>query len=256
MKTIIITLLISFAVQTLFFIFAASFKTDKVTDLSYGLTFFIIVIALLFLAPQLTIPVITLVSMVAIWAIRLAAYLFQRILKIKKDKRFDGIREDFLKFAQFWFFQGLTVWMIMIPFTLYLTKQVDPQLKPLNLLGLFIWLSGLIIETVADAQKFKFKSNPENKGRWIETGLWNYSRHPNYFGEILCWVGVFIYTLPSLTGWEYLSVISPIYITSLLLFVSGIPTLEKKYDERYKDNKKYWNYKESTSVLVPWFKSS
>ncbi len=251
---IIITLLISLTVQTLFFIFAASFKTDKVTDLSYGLTFLIIAIALLFLAPQITIPVVILVLMVSVWAVRLAVYLFQRILKIKKDKRFDGIRENFLKFAQFWFFQGLTVWLIMIPSTLYLTQETNQQLKPLNFIGIVIWLVGLVIEGIADAQKFKFKNDPENKGKWIEIGLWKYSRHPNYFGEILCWWGVFIYTISSLMRWEYLGIISPLYITFLLLFVSGVPTLEKKYDERYKDNEEYWDYKENTSVLIPWFK--
>jgi steroid 5-alpha reductase family enzyme len=107
---------------------------------------------------------------------------------------------------------------------------------------------------LADWQKYNFKNKPENKDKWTDVGLWSYSRHPNYFGEILCWVGLFIAALSYLSGIKYLFIISPIYISALLLFVSGIPPLEKRYDEKYRDNERYQQYKASTPLLIPWLK--
>ena len=122
------------------------------------------------------------------------------------------------------------------------------------ILGMIVWLTGLTIETIADSQKFKFKNDPKNKGSWIDTGIWKYSRHPNYFGEISCWWGIFIYSLSFQNGLSWLTIIGPVFITLLIMFVSGIPTLEKKYKERYKDNTDYQKYKNETNLLVPWFK--
>lgn len=243
-------LLISFLVQIGFFLFAAAFKTDKVTDLSYGLSFIILAWwgwwqgGLAFLK----LPV---VLMVTFWGLRLAGYLLIRIVKIKRDKRFDGIREKFWKFASFWFFQAISVWVIMLPATVFLSQTESKRPGMFPLIGFLIWALGLGIETVADAQKFAFKNKPENKDRWIETGVWAWSRHPNYFGEMLVWWGLWLAVIVSLRAGYLWTIIGPIYITFLLLFVSGVPTLEKKYDERYRKNTDYQAYKKRTSLIIP-----
>lgn len=251
MDVYILALFISLGINLLFFILASTFKTDKFTDFTYGLTF--ITLAIFFLLKNQTfyLSQVLLVAMVAIWGIRLIAYLLIRILKIKKDRRFNKIRENPLKFLQFWVFQGLAVWTIMLPSIYLLNKTESKLLSPVMVLGIFIWSFGLLIETVSDFQKFSFKNNPNNKNLWIQSGLWKYSRHPNYFGEMLCWWGIFIFALPFIQGSSWLTIISPLFITFILLFVSGIPPLEKRYNNKYADNKKYQEYKKRTSILIP-----
>jgi steroid 5-alpha reductase family enzyme len=249
----IYTLFLSFLIQVLFFSYAAIFKTDKVTDLSYGLTFIALVVASLiknqtFYNYQTIIVILTI-----LWGIRLAGYLFIRILKTKTDKRFDGIRENFWKFAQFWLLQAIAVWLISLPSTYLLSLKTNFNFNLIMLTGLLIWLIGIVIETIADWQKFEFKNKNENKDKIIMSGIWHYSRHPNYFGEISCWWGIFIYSASLQSNWSWLTIIGPIFITFLILFVSGIPTLEKKYQEKYKNNNLYQEYKSKTSLLIPWF---
>lgn len=248
---IVLTLLISFAIQIAFFVIAATLKTDKVTDLSYGLSFVKISVLLLIIGGSFYLYQIVIAALITAWGLRLAFYLFYRIFKMGRDKRFDGIRENPVKFAGFWLLQAVSIWIIMLPATIALSAGSQKGPDIFLIAGALIWLVGLFFETVADWQKFKFKSNPENSGQWIQSGLWKYSRHPNYFGEILCWIGIFILAIPALSGWLWLSVISPVYITFLLLFLSGIPTLEKKYDERYAGNEAYKQYKNQTSILIP-----
>jgi len=247
------SLIVSFAIQILFFIFAAIFKTDKVTDLSYGLTF--IGLAIFSLFDNGTFFRYQLISslLITLWGLRLSGYLFIRILKIKNDKRCDGIRENFIKFAQFWFFQAIAVWIISLPNTYIQSLKIDTSINALMIVGVLIFLVGLTIETIADIQKFVFKNDPKNKGKWIQSGVWKYSRHPNYFGEMLCWWGIFVFTIPAQSELSLLSIIGPLFISFILLFVTGVPTLEKKYDQRYKDNKDYQKYKKSTSLIIPKF---
>jgi len=139
----------------------------------------------------------------------------------------------------------------MLPMTLALTGRVHDFSNGPAAVGFLLFVAGLLIETFSDAQKFRFKRKPENRNRWIQSGLWRYSRHPNYFGEILLWWGLFLVILPGLTGWQWLTVFGPISITILLLFISGIPLLEKSGDEKYGDNPEYQAYKNSTSLLIP-----
>ncbi|MDY0097087.1 MAG: DUF1295 domain-containing protein [Candidatus Dojkabacteria bacterium] len=238
--------------QVVFFIYAAINKTDKVTDLSYGLTFLLAALFSFYLNIDYSTPFrIILLILVSVWAIRLSVYLFVRILKTGKDKRFDGIREDFKRFASFWVLQAISIFVILLPTTYILLGEFDTTLNILSYIGLGISALGIIIETVADYQKFVFKSKQENKGRWIQSGLWKYSRHPNYLGEIMMWVGLFIYVSFYLNDLAILTVISPIYITYLLIGVSGIPTLEKAYEKIYEGNRDYAKYKENTGKLFP-----
>lgn len=252
--SIFTTLLISLAVNTAFFIPAYFFKTDKLTDFSYALTFVIVALISL-LAGGVTLPSALLFFAIVIWALRLGGYLFMRIKKIKKDTRFDTMRSNFWQFGSFWFLQAVTAWVVLLPASLFFAKA--PTAVALSaFVGLIIWLIGLSIEAVADQQKFVFKSNPANKNKWIATGLWQYSRHPNYFGEILLWLGVYLFVVGSLSPGEVLlGAVGPLFIAFLLIFVSGIPLLEKSADARWGNNPKYQQYKKQTSILIPWVRT-
>lgn len=238
--------------QIIFFIYAALKKTDKVTDLSYGLTFVIaVVFSYLINIEYASLFKTILLILVSLWGVRLSIYLFIRILKTGKDKRFDGVREDFKKFASFWLLQAVSIFIILLPTTYILITKEVMSMNWISSIGLVIALLGILIEGIADSQKYVFKSKDENRGKWISTGLWKYSRHPNYLGEIMMWVGVFVYCIPYINELALITILSPVYITFLLLGVSGIPTLEKEYEKRYIDNKEYQEYKKKTGKLLP-----
>lgn len=254
------TALFTILLQATFFTFATVFKTDKFTDITYSLNFVLLAIGVYALVGgtgefdrRLLLAV-----MVSVWGLRLGAYLLRRIIRIKSDDRFDGRREDFIRFLNFWLFQALVVWVAFLPVALALSVPVDaqPAMGWLDWLGFGIWLLGFGIEVVADQQKYVFKNNPANQGQWIQSGLWRYSRHPNYFGEILVWWGVYLLALPALLagGWwlPVLAALGPAMITWILISVSGIPLLEESADKRYGDRADYQAYKQNTSILIPW----
>ena len=250
MSGLLPTLGICLAIQAVFFAFAATLRTDKVTDLSYGLTFVIIAVVLLLQGNATDAPQLAVTLMVALWGVRLAGYLFFRIFQMGRDKRFDGVRENFLRFFRFWFFQGVAVWVIMLPVIVWFGNP-----GPWNLLmtaGVMVWAAGFVIETVADAQKFAAKRQPGGESRWMDTGLWRFSRHPNYFGELLVWWGVFVFVAKDLTGLQWLTIIGPIAITFLLLRVTGIPTLEASAAKKWGNNADYQAYVRRTSRLMLW----
>jgi steroid 5-alpha reductase family enzyme len=247
---LLLTLTLSLAVQAVFFAFAATLKTDKVTDLSYGLTFVMLALVLLGQADSTRWPERALALMLILWGVRLAGYLLFRIIQMGRDKRFDGVRENFWRFFRFWFFQGIAVWVIMLPVIVWFAAP-GPW-NPLMTAGVMIWAAGLLIETVADAQKFTAKRQPGGESRWMDTGVWRYSRHPNYFGELLVWWGVFAFVAGDLTGWQWLSIVGPSAITFLLLRVTGIPTLEASANRKWGGNPAYQSYVRRTSRLVLW----
>lgn len=251
-QPVLASLLISVGINLFFFLIAFSFKTDKVTDLSYSLSFFVLAPVLLiasgkgFAQQQL---VLTLAIM--LWGFRLGSYLFARILITKTDDRFDDKRSNPVNLIRFWVLQTIAVWVIMLPFSLFLTKRNIQTYNIFMYVGFALYIIGFLVETISDSQKFQFKRKPENKGKWMQSGLWKYSRHPNYFGEIVLWWGLFIVVLPYLSGLSYLSVLGPVFITLLLLFVSGIPLLEKGADKKYGDDPDYVSYRDNTSLLIP-----
>ena len=132
-----------------------------------------------------------------------------------------------------------------------ITTTNRKELDIFAIIGFLVWVLGFSIEVAADVQKSRFSANPENKGKFIQTGLWSRSRHPNYFGEIVLWAGVAIIALPVLSGWQWIAMISPIFVTLLLTRVSGIPLLEKKADQKWGGQEDYETYKKSTPVLIP-----
>lgn len=251
LNQIITSLITIFFLQALFASWAISKKSDKLTDLSYGLTFVITAFSAIFINSSPKLPQYIVLGAIIIWGARLSGYLFARILKTKRDKRFDKIREKPLRFAQFWFFQAISIWIIMLPSVAVLSSKTTPDKYHIFLGGIIIFLIGLTFETIADIQKYRFKSNPKNKDKWIESGLWKYSRHPNYFGEMLVWWGLYIASIPFVGKLSPIFAISPLYISWLLVKVSGIPLLEKEHMEKYKNNPKYRNYIKKTSILIP-----
>jgi steroid 5-alpha reductase family enzyme len=250
MNAILLSFVISLAVNAAFFAFAAIRKTDVVTDLSYSLSFAVLAIALPSQGAREPVQLVASL-LVLIWAARLGGYLLTRILRIKVDHRFDEMRDDPLRFARFWLLQAIAVAVIMLPVSYLVSRDAAPDFGPWAIAGALVWLVGLVIEAVADAQKSAFKGKEENRDRFITSGLWRYSRHPNYFGEMLVWWGLFVYAVPFLDGAAFAVVIGPVFITLLLLFVSGIPLLERSADGKYGDDPAYREYKRRTSILVP-----
>lgn len=247
MEILLQFLAISMGINLLMFLPAYLFKTDKLTDISYALTFVTLGGAAYLINPS--IPGLVLSLMVLLWAIRLGTYLLIRIHKMGRDTRFDEMRSKFLNFLGFWLLQGFTVWVVMLPVLIF---SGEMQWSSWSFIGMTIWGLGLWIETRADQQKFRFKCDPKNKGKWIDEGLWAHSRHPNYLGEILHWLGVYLTVVPGLVGLEQLlGALSPIYIASLLLFVSGVPLLEKSAEKKWGKDPEYKKYKKRTGVLLP-----
>ncbi len=251
-----LSFLFSLAVNILVFIIAYKYQTDKLTDLTYAATFFLITLTLLFWAGDASHPYrLLLAAMPVLWSIRLGGYLFKRVLTKGRDHRFDEIRPVWWRFGGFWLIQGVSIWLILLPVVAALNatpEQVDKALLSVGLpIGSAIFLFGLLVETIADAQKFKFRTTPGNNGKFMAEGLYSIVRFPNYAGEILVWLGVFISCIPVLIGWEWATIISPIWITSLLLGLSGIPMLEKSNEKKYGHLPSFQQYRASTSKLIP-----
>jgi steroid 5-alpha reductase family enzyme len=246
----LIALLISIGFNLALFFPAYIYKTDKLTDLSYALSF-IILVTFGFLG-SIQYPLDTLLFiMVLVWAARLGGFLFIRIQKIKRDKRFDDRRDNFVGFLSFWLLQGMTVAIVMTSALLVFNTDVDKLVGYWAIAGVIVYLLGLTLESVADTQKYQF--NQTNKsGAWIDQGVWRISRHPNYLGEMLVWIGVYLVAFePLTTGARFIGLVSPLFIIILLLFVSGIPLLEKSADKKWGKNEKYQAYKKSVPVLIP-----
>ena len=250
MTAILLSLGIALAVNGVFFAVAAARRTDVVTDLSYSLTFAVLAVVLLFTGAAEPVQLVASL-LVVVWAVRLGTYLFRRIMRMKVDHRFDGMRDDPLRFARFWLLQAITVAVVMLPVTYLLDRDDPPGLGAWSIAGAAVWLVGLLVEAIADAQKSAFRAKVENRDRFVASGLWRYSRHPNYFGEMLVWWGLFLYTVPVLHGAAFAVVAGPVFITLLLLFVSGIPPLERSAEEKYGNDPAYREYKRRTSILVP-----
>lgn len=249
---LILCLFITLFINTVLFLIAYKKQSDKLTDFAYSISFISVCIAALVLADHRSPMLWLLTALVAIWALRLGWFLVMRIRKAGKDTRFDGIRENFWKFLQFWLAQGVVAWLLLLP-VLFVAGH-DATLTTLSFVGIGVWATALAIEIIADTQKYLFKKNPANKKRWIRTGLWRYSRHPNYFGEICVWVGMYIIAFPVLEpGGKIIALISPLAIYITLRFVSGIPPLEKSADKKWGSDDEYRQYKRRTNLLIPFW---
>jgi len=242
---------LAFLIQWLVFIPAYLRQTEKFFDITGSLTYITVILLTLVMSNRFDARSILVTTLVVIWAIRLGTFLFGRIRKAGKDDRFDEIKPSFIRFLNVWTIQGLWVSFTMSAALIVITTTYQKELGLFAALGFAIWVLGFGLEVIADSQKRRFSSNPGNKGKFIQTGLWSKSRHPNYFGEIILWVGIAIIALPVLHGWQWIALISPIFVTLLLTRVSGIPLLEKKADKKWGGQQDYEEYKKKTPILIP-----
>jgi steroid 5-alpha reductase family enzyme len=242
---------LAFLIQWLAFIPAYLLQTEKFFDLTGSLTYISVIIIAVIFSTDVDSRAILLSILVAVWAIRLGSFLFGRIRKAGKDDRFDEIKPSFIRFLNVWTIQGLWVTFTMAAALAAITTATRKELDLFAIVGFLVWIFGFAIEVVADSQKSRFSANPDNKGKFIQTGLWSRSRHPNYFGEIMLWVGIAIIALPVLQGWQWVALISPVFVTLLLTRVSGVPLLEKKADKKWGGQEDYESYKKRTPVLIP-----
>lgn len=240
-----------FVIQWVGFIAAYLMQTEKFFDLTGSITYISVTIVAVWLSSVVDGRTILLLILVVIWAGRLGIFLFRRILKAGKDARFDDIKVSFVRFLNTWTLQGLWVTMSLAAALTAITTTIRKELGLFAMVGALVWIVGFAIEATADAQKSRFRADPENRGKFIDAGLWSWSRHPNYFGEIVLWVGVAIIALPVLRGWQWVTLISPMFVTLLLTRISGVPMLEKRADEKWGGQEDYEAYKERTSVLIP-----
>ena len=241
----------AYLIQWIAFIIAYRLKTEKFYDLTGSITYISITTLLVLSIPQIDDRAVLLLVLVVVWAARLGTFLFTRVIKEGSDSRFEEIKVSFSRFLLTWTLQGLWVTFTAAAAWGAITSNIRKDLGWLAILGLIIWAVGFIFELLSDAQKSRFKANPENKGKFIQEGLWTWSRHPNYFGEIVIWIGVALIALPVLKGWALLTLISPIWVIIQLTVISGIPMLEKKADERWGGQEDYEQYKKNTPVLIP-----
>jgi steroid 5-alpha reductase family enzyme len=240
-----------FLIQWLAYLPAYLKQTEKFYDLTGSFTYVAVITLALALSPNVDARAILLWAMVVVWALRLGSFLFRRIHKAGKDDRFDEIKPSWIRFLNAWTIQALWVTFTASAALIAITTTTRKGLDLFALIGFLVWACGFAMEVIADAQKSRFNADPANRGKFIQSGLWSRSRHPNYFGEIMLWVGVMIIALPVLQGWQWVALISPFFVTLLLTRVSGIPLLEKKADQKWGGQADYEAYKKRTPVLIP-----
>jgi len=247
------TLGISMGVNWVGWAAASVLHTEKFYDLTGSLTF-ILLSSISHGQSKMTVRQNLHSWMIFAWACRLGTFLFMRVLKDGQDKRFNEARDNPGKFFVFWSLQGVWVWLTLLPTLILNTERRNPALGTRDYLGYGLWLTGFLIEVTADMQKSIFKADPANEGKFITSGLWSLSRHPNYFGEIMLWAGLYVSSSSVFRGTQYMSVISPLFIYLLISRLSGVPLLEKSGLERWGKLPEYQKYLKEVPVLVPFTK--
>ena len=247
---------ISFSIHWILFIPAFIFKTERFFDLTGSIANTMVVsIALYYkymhLVPTLDYRSLIIQILVVLWAIRLGTFLFYRVLADGKDRRFDEIKISFLKFLFTWNLSAFWVFITTCCALTVISSKIVVAPDYYMFFGVFLWVAGFSLETIADFQKRKFKSISSNKDQFISSGLWSISRHPNYLGEIILWFGIAVIGLPVLSGFEYITLISPIFVYLLLTRISGINLLEEIANKKWGDSDSYNLYKKTVPILFP-----
>lgn len=237
------------------FIIGTLLKNNSIVDIGWGIGFVILAWILLFLRLPLSLVRTSITLLVSLWGVRLFTHILKRNHGKPEDFRYVAFRKAWGKwvvpraFVQVYMLQGALMFLIALPFIL-LEQEAQPVNPLLFALGLIVYVTGFAFESIGDAQLKAFLQNPENRGKIMTSGLWRYTRHPNYFGEAMLWWGIFLLALSG--GVTPFAVIGPVTITLLLLFVSGVPLLERSM----KDKPGYAQYAEMTSIFIPWFPKS
>ena len=240
-----------FVIQWLVFIPAYAFKTERYYDLTGSLTYTSVMVIALLAVDSLTLRTVLLAALVIIWSLRLGLFLFSRISAAGGDSRFEQIKIAPLRFFKVWTLQAVWVTFTAAAALLAMTSNQQAPFGAITALGVLLWVLGFAIEVIADQQKSRFRSNPDNANAFISTGLWSFCRHPNYFGEIWLWVGIALIALPVLEGWRVVGLLSPVFVALLLIRGSGIPLLERAAEEKWGSTEAYQQYKASTPRLFP-----
>jgi len=249
---IVASALLIFVYMTGLFFLAHARKDNSLADIGWGIGFILVAALSLVLEPGWTFRRLLVDILVTAWGLSLAAHVFLRNRKRGEDFRYAKWRREWGRtfvlrsYLQVFVLQGLILLIIAYPIIL-VNHSSDSTRTPLDAIGLAVWIVGFLFETVGDEQLRRFKRDPSAKGRIMTAGLWKYTRHPNYFGEATMWWGIFLISLSVQNGWT--AVVSPAVITFMLLRVSGVTMLEKKYA----DNPEFAAYARRTSAFVPWF---
>lgn len=246
---LLLTFVILLALVFLLWLISLARKDASIVDIFWGCGFVVVAWVGYFNTNGFATRKILLTTLVTIWGLRLALYLFWRNHGKGEDYRYQAMRKRIKNFPLLslpivFIFQGVLIWLISLPIQ-FAQMRVD-ALTVFDFLGVALWASGLLFEAVGDWQLARFKANPNNKGKVMEHGLWRYTRHPNYFGDALLWWGIFCFALPH--GWW--TVVSPIVMTTLLLKISGVALLEKTLT---KTKPEYEAYARRTNAFIPWF---
>ena len=245
-------ILLAFLIHWLFFIPAYLLKTEKFFDLTGSLTYISIMVYVVYTKNNLQeqLGSIILGSLIILWAVRLGSFLFLRIKKAGEDKRFREIKTSFARFFLLWTISGMWVSFCSMCALTAIASNDGVVVNNIFYIGLVTFIIGLSIEIIADSQKTKFRKDPKNKDKFINEGLWAKSRHPNYVGEITLWAGVAIMSFSSLEGWQYISLISPIFTYLLLVYVSGVPQLTASGQKKWGHLESYQEYIKNTPTLI------
>jgi steroid 5-alpha reductase family enzyme len=255
MNYFITLVVILFAYMSLWFVFSLIKKRNDVADVAWGLGFVLLSWVSYFISADSSIRGLIVGALVSVWGLRLAWHIHARNKGKAEDYRYLAWRKEwgrwfFIRsYFQVYLLQGFFLFLIVLP-VLLINKSLGLSLGWLDFIGVVVWLFGFYFEAVGDAQLARFIQNPLNKGKLMQDGLWAYTRHPNYFGEVAQWWGIWLITLSVPSG--MIGIIGPITITFLILKVSGIPMLEKKMEE----NPDFYEYKKRVSVFLPWLPKS
>lgn len=244
---------VGFVLHWLGFIPAYLFQTEHYFDL-IGSISYVATVALAFaLAPSFDTRGLVVATLICVWAVRLGSFLFIRVKKAGQDRRFTQIKTKFFRFLLTWTLGGTWVFITMAAGLAAMTSQSQSPVDGFLVVGATLWVIGFGIEVVADQQKTAFRKDPANAEKFISSGLWSISRHPNYFGEIILWIGIAVIALPVLEGWQWVTLVSPVFVSFLLLKVSGVPMLENNAESRWGNDPEFRQYKAKTPTLIPYF---
>lgn len=257
LPVILLCAVVSFATHWIIAVPSLITSSEKYFDFTGMVATLLLVLtsmfALLSSGAEASIRSIFVATFVSVWTLRLGIFLYKRIVKAGEDRRFRDIKKSLPKFLMTWTLSALWVFLTTVnAITLIALNPLEP-IGVFFVFGALLWLLGFGFEVIADRQKKHFSEQPENKARFITQGLWSVSRHPNYFGEIILWTGIAIISLPFLSSWQFVTLVSPVFVFLLLTRISGLPFLEEKAEKKWGENKDYIEYKKRTPILVPFF---
>lgn len=242
----------AYAVQWLMFVHAWLRKTELYYDLTGSMTYVVMILGALWMSWPTDPRALLLSGLIVVWALRLGPFLYDRIKSAGEDRRFRTIKTSFPTFFMTWTLQGTWVFITASCALAAITAHTGVPSDPMLWTGLVLWLFGFGVEAIADRQKSAFRADPANAGRFITSGLWSWSRHPNYFGEIVLWFGIAVVAYPALVGWQRLTLVSPLLVIVLLTAISGVRMLEARANKAWGDEPAYAAYKRNTPVLLLW----